>query len=248
MFKEDDVLTFMGAAEGSWYSVPGGSKDVRYAPSYANANSGLSFGVFQFDCSTNATARQVLKEILAAEKNKPGSTLTVADSTRISGNARLANAGVRLSKADKAVLVKALARPTSQTLIYARDRERAASEQQNAATLIAVGRAAWPTPSAKIFDERYADYLTLLAYVMANLNRYPANYDVFSKWLSGQAAVTKNGPPGGFKLMGAPTVADMHKFFGSLRIWDGSQGNYKYLRDRLDPTLAALSKKLGLLS
>ena len=53
---------------------------------------------------------------------------------------------------------------------------------------------------------------------------------------------TLNAPVAGFQLAAPPTIDQTHTFFQSLRIWDGTQGKYQFLRDRLDPTLDRLLK------
>ena len=51
----EQTLLIAGAAEGSFFNTT----DVRYKPSVANEKSGLSFGIFQFDVSTNDEAGQL---------------------------------------------------------------------------------------------------------------------------------------------------------------------------------------------
>ena len=65
----DQTLAIAGAAEGSYYNVKGGKKDVRYLATFANANSGLSFGVFQFDVATNTQGQSGFRDILSKRVN-----------------------------------------------------------------------------------------------------------------------------------------------------------------------------------
>lgn len=158
MRSVDKVLAIAGAAERS-YIASKPATDLRYTATFANENSGLSFGVFQFDVATNSAGKNVFRGILT---------------------------------------------------------------QAISATIL--------TPDG-------ANNLRFFAYLLASYNRYPDNLATFESWLKGEKVTTKNAPAGGFQLKTPPSIEEMHVFFKSLRIWDGTQGNYQYLRDRLDPTL-----------
>jgi hypothetical protein len=101
----------------------------------------------------------------------------------------------------------------------------------------------WATKKIKgalILTPGQPQYLHLFAYLLASWNRYESNEATFQAWLQGGVVKTKNGPAGGFHLTAPPMIVQMHKFFSSLRIWDGTQGKYSNLRDRMDPTLARI--------
>jgi hypothetical protein len=231
------ILTIAGAAEGSYYSVRGGSKDDRYKPSFANATSGLSFGVFQFDVATNTEGKTGFRAML----DKGGIEKTAAD--RIYKAASTINAGALMKKADKEVVQALMVTPASKGIIDALDQQRARSCETTINAIIAQAASVWMKKlrkSAPILTPMQQGNLRLFAYLLASWNRYPANKSTFEQWLRGEKVVTQNGPKGGFQLTAPPTIDEMHAFFKSLRIWNGTQGNYQYLRDRLDPTLQSL--------
>lgn len=238
----DQILAIVGAAEGSFYSV-GRSVDVRYRPSFANDKSGLSFGTFQFDVATNTQGQIGFRNIL-----RDGVTAKVIDqaaSDRLYASASTRNAGAFMKAADKVTVATLLSTAAAKTIIDLLDRRRALSEGANIDTMINQAASVWAIKKVKadpIFTSGQASNLRLFAYLLANLNRYPANQSTFQKWLQGEKVKTLNAPIGGFQLTAPPTVDQMHTFFQSLRIWDGTQGKYQFLRDRLDPILDRLLK------
>jgi hypothetical protein len=236
----DQTLAIAGAAEGSWYTAAGMNVDLRYCPSFANANSGMSFGVFQFDCATNTTAQAVLQAILV---NAVGvKSIDSATSKRIYRDATRRNSEHWFSDDDRAAITELLGGTYAKTSIDFADRARAASVQTWIDGIIAKAASAWRLKkiTAPILTSGSKDNLVLFAYLLASLNRFPANEATFQNWLNGGNVKTLNGPAKGFQLVEPPTIAQMHTFFRSLRIWDGTQGKYQNLRDRLDPTLAAM--------
>ena len=237
----EQILAIVGAAEGSFYSV-GRSIDVRYRPSFANDKSGLSFGIFQFDVATNTQGQIGLRNIL-----REGVSAKVIDQTasdRLYARASTRNAGAFMKAADQLTVTALLGATAAKTIIDSLDRRRAVSEGANVDKMISQAASVWTIKkvAAPIFTSGQAGNLRLFAYLLANLNRYPANQPTFQKWLQGENVKTLNAPRAGFQLTTPPTIDQMHAFFKSLRIWDGTQGNYQYLRDRLDPTLDRLLK------
>ena len=228
------TLKIIGAAEGSWFNT----KDLRYTPSFANANSGLSFGVFQFDVAVNAQGKAGLSGILKTAVSSK--TIDQVTSSRIYADAAKRNAKAFMKTADVTTVTKLLNLPASKLAINTLDNQRAVTEGGQIDAMIVSAAAFWrgkKITSAVIFTLGQANYLHLFAYLLANLNRFPDNKATFQSWLGGQKIVTAGAPPGGFQLSGPPSIDQMHSFFKSLRIWDGTQGNYQYLRDRLDPVL-----------
>lgn len=238
----DQVLAIAGAAEGSFYTASGTSKDVRYKPSFANANSGLSFGVFQFDVATNTQGQAGLQTILRTGVD--AKAIDQITSARIFKSASTRNAGVQMKSDDKKAIEKLFATSTAKTVIDALDKQRATTVSTLIESIMTQAEAKWKSKKIvgpNILTAGQPARLRLFAYLLASWNRYPANQGTFEQWLRGDIVKTANGPPAGFNLTAPPTVEQMHTFFKSLRIWDGSQGNYQYLRDRLDPTL----KRIG---
>ena len=238
----DQILAIVGAAEGSFYSV-GRSIDVRYRPSFANDKSGLSFGTFQFDVATNTQGqigfRNILRDGVAAK------AIDKAASDRFYARGSTRNAGAFMKAADKDTVTTLFSTATAKSIIDSLDRRRAVSEGANIETMISQAALVWGTKkviAAPIFTSGQTSHLRLFAYLLANLNRYPANQSTFQKWLQGETVKTLNAPVAGFQLAAPPTIDQMHTFFQSLRIWDGTQGKYQFLRDRLDPTLDRLLK------
>ena len=98
MATVQQTLAIIGAAEGSWYQAGGRSIDVRYAPSFANANSGMSFGTFQFDVATNIVAQTVLSDIL--NRAKGVKQIDSVTSSRIYAAASMRNAKLQMKPDD----------------------------------------------------------------------------------------------------------------------------------------------------
>ena len=237
MASSAQALAIVGAAEGSWYSA-GKSIDLRYAASFANANSGLSFGTFQFDVATNVQAQAVFRGILT--RAVQAKTIDAVAMSRIYAGASARNAKVHLKKPDVDVVNALLASNSSKPAIDVADLQRATAYCHLVDGMIAKAAAIWQAKkiTAPILTPGGAGNLRLFAYLLANLNRRPDNQSTFQNWMEGKVAKTLNGPAAGSQLTTPPTIELMHQFFKSLRIWDGTQGNYQYLRDRLDPTLA----------
>lgn len=243
MTSIDDTLTIAGAAEGSYYTAAGVSVDVRYRPSFAGTNSGMSFGVFQFDVATNprgqAVFQSILQQAVAAKK------IEKATSERLFKAAATRNAGAQMKPADRQIVITLLSDVSARAKIDAADRQRALSMATLIDSMIALAAKFWADKKiagAAILTPGQPSCLRLFAYLLASLNRYPADEDPFQRWLQGGKVKTLNGPAGGFQLVAPPTIEQMHAFFQSLRIWDGTQGNYQNLRARLDPTLARIAK------
>jgi hypothetical protein len=259
MATTDEVLIFMGAAEGSWYTAGSISKDVRYRSSFANSNSGLSFGTFQFDCATNTRGRYMLKKMLddAVLANRREFTahlgmeiasgrfgsfvllesVDAAAEVRIYAAATRRNAKAYISEMDRGLVDAVLGQPSSRTLIDRADADKAAADEADMARLIADAARHWRGPwRLDIFDPNSADYLRLLAYLMATNNRHP-NEKAFTSWLSGNATPTYSGPNGGYQLKGPPTIEDLHRFLNSMKMWSSGQGSYIELRNRMEPAL-----------
>jgi len=234
------TLVIAGAAEGSFYTSHGKLIDVRYQGSFANEKSGMSFGVFQFDAHTNSTAKSVLHDILNFAVNTKAIDATT--SKRLEQAATKKNAGAYLKGADRTTMDSLLSSPTGKTSIDVADTNRATDMESWVDGMIAQAATVWSMKkiTAPILTPGGKNNLRLFAYLLANLNRYPDDEDVFQDWLNGKVVKTKNGPPKGWQLTAPPTLDQMHKFFHSLVIWDGTQGKYQNLRDRLDPTLDAL--------
>ena len=233
-----------GAAEGSFFN----NTDVRYKPSVANENSGLSFGVFQFDVSTNDEAKAALSAILRQAEVDGRIDARTAD--RIYDQAERRNAGGMMNTPDWQIAKALLANEDAQVMIDATTMKYAKRKMLEYNAMILQAKKVWESKVSKnsslicdagIFKDGSKDNLHLFAYLLANLNRYPKNKSVFQDWLEGKNVKTATGPATGFELKCPPSLDEMHKFFSSLRIWDGTQGNYKNLRDRLDTAL----KKIG---
>lgn len=235
------TLAIIGAAEGSNYIAGSVTIDVRYKPSFANAKSGLSFGAFQFDVATKpqgqATFRDILRQGVSAAK------IDQAASNRLFASASTRNAGAVMTKDDKAIVTTLMGTTDAKRSIDSADQQRAMSVASLVDGMIARAATCWAgkgISGAAILTPGQPSCLDLFAYILASLNRYPANQRTFETWLQGGMVKTLNGPPGGFQLTAPPTLPQMHAFFHSLRIWDGTQGNDANLRARLDPTLARI--------
>jgi hypothetical protein len=232
------TLRIAGAAEGSFYSIQGVTVDVRYQPSFANKNSGLSFGVFQFDVSTNAKAQNVFRSILQF-----GVTANVIDSAtdqRLYAQASVKNAGSQFNAADLQIVRGLMITDQAKAGIDAADLDRATSIANLIDGMILKAATAWAAKGvigSAILTPGQRDCLRLFAYLLASLNRYPADQDTFQRWMNGTTVTTMNAPKGGFHLAAPPTIDQMYTFFQSLRIWDGTQGSFRNLRSRLGPTL-----------
>jgi len=166
-----------------------------------------------------------------------------ATSDRIYAGASMRNAKVHLKPDDLKAVTTQLAGAYAKGIIDTLDLNRAATVGPWIDGMIAEAAATWATKkvaAAPILTPGKPDCLTLFAYLLASLNRYPANEDTCQTWLNGGKVTTANGPAGGTQLKAPPTLDQMHAFFQSLKIWDGTQGDYSNLRARLDPTLAAL--------
>lgn len=235
----DKVLRIVGAAEGSYYS----NIDVRYTPSFAGVTSGLSFGIFQFDVHANADAKHVFESILA--QGTADKSLDDKASDRLLGLAATKNAGALLQPADKAVITKLMATVASMGFIDAADRNRATTVGGLIDALIANAALKWTGKKiavTPILTPGQADCLRLFAYLLACFNRFEANQGTFQSWLQGDLVRTAGGPPAGTQLTAPPTVDQMYAFLSSLRIWDGTQGNWDNLRARLDPVLLKIGE------
>jgi hypothetical protein len=235
------TLAIVGAAEGSWFSVGTKTVDVRYQPSFANANSGLSFGTFQFDVSTSSEGKEAFRTIL--KQAIMAKTIDEDKSNQLFKAAATANARALMTDEDVKTVSALMSTPAAKSVIDTRDELRAKTLQANIDGMIQKAAAVWAAKkivSADIFTQGKGLCLQLFAYLLASLNRYPANQQTFQNWLEGRTVKTANGPVDGFTLTAPPTLDQMHEFFRSLTIWDGTQGNYTFLRERLDPTLAKL--------
>ena len=121
MTTQQQCISIVGAAEGSWFNAV----DRRYVASFANANSGLSFGTFQFDVATNIQGQTAFRDILArAVANK---TIDQTTATRLYGGASKRNAKVHLAAVDVAVINELLGAQTAKTIINFADMQRAAT-------------------------------------------------------------------------------------------------------------------------
>ena len=141
MLSVEVTLAVMGAAEGSWYSVPGSSKDVRYSASFANSNSGLSFGVFQFDVATNGAGQVGFREILKIGVDNKVIDQTSAD--RIFVEAATRNARAKLSQNDVQLANSALKVLLSRAIVDRLDRARAVTEATNVGQMISRAATRW---------------------------------------------------------------------------------------------------------
>lgn len=234
------TLAIIGAAEGSWYSVGGRLIDLRYTPSFANTNSGMSFGTFQFDVATNTAGQAAYRTILAQAVT--ARTIDAVTSQRLYAGASIRNAKAHLKPADVTTITNLLRSPSARQIIDAADRMRANAVTTLIDGMISQAARVWAAKriTAPILTPGGAGNLRLFADLLASWNRYPANQSAFQDWLDGKVVKTAHGPARGFQLTAPPTIDQIHTFMKSLRIWDGTQGNYQYLRDRLDPTLTRL--------
>lgn len=239
----EQMLVIAGAAEGSFFNTI----DVRYKPSVANEKSGLSFGIFQFDVSTNDEAKAVLSSILRQAEVDGRIDARTAD--RIYDQAGRRNAGGMKNTPDWQIAEELLANEDAQMVIDAATIKYAQKKMLEYNSLMLQAKKVWESKASKnsslncdlvIFKDGSKENLHLFAYLLANLNRYPKNKSVFQDWLEGKNVKTATGPASGFELKCPPGLDEMHKFFNSLRIWDGTQGQYKNLRDRLDPALKTI--------
>ena len=131
------TLKIIGAAEGSWYR----NVDLRYRPSFANASSGMSFGTFQFDMSTNQQGRDGLSGILKSAVT--AKTIDQAASVRILADASKKNAKAFMNQADLATVTKLLALPASNLAINTLDNQRALTEGAQVDMMIAAAAGVW---------------------------------------------------------------------------------------------------------
>lgn len=236
-----NTLVIIGAGEGSWYSAGGRVVDVRYKPTLLpNANSGLSFGTFQFDVATNIEGQTAFRAIL--QQGVAAKTIDVAASQRLYTGASSHNAEAHLTAADVATITHLLGSPAARLIIDAADRARAGGATSVIDGMIGRAAQVWSARriTAPILTPGGTGNLRLFAYILATWNRYERDRSVMQNWLDGMVVRTARGPAAGFHLTAPPTIEAMHTFLSSLRIWDGTQGNYQYLRDRLDPTLTRL--------
>lgn len=233
----DDVYKIVAAAEGS--NIDG--KDLRYVLSVANNKSGFSFGVFQFDCSTNTEAQQILRDVL--DRAMVNNRISLSQKVTLYKQARLRNPLKTMSSEDFSLLKALFSEKHARDLIDSETAKYGESLRHKILQIIRAGKDFWIKKAAvlgagmPLLTEGTREHLHLFAYLMASYNRYPANREVFIKWLTGEKAITANGPAGGWQLEAPPTLYDMHTFLKSLRIWDGTLGKYEHLRSRLDPVL-----------
>jgi hypothetical protein len=235
-----DTLAIIGAAEGSFYTA-GKTVDVRYIPSFANANSGLSFGTFQFDAATNFAAKTAFQDILTIGVDTKA--IDTGGSHRLFAAATTRNAKPLFTEKDIAVITALMASTAGKSVIDMQDQMQAVSSASMVDTMIANAAAVWSgkgVKAAPVLTPGQAGCLRLFAYFLASLNRYPGNQQTLQDWLDGANIPLHQGPKGGFQLKAPPTIDEMHTFLKCLKIWDGTQGNYDYLRGRLDPTLDRL--------
>ncbi len=234
------TLAILGASEGTWYSAPGVSVDVRYKASFADVKGGsaLSFGVCQFDMSTNPSGRVAFKTMLM--QAVATGTLNDATSTRIYLNAQSKHAKILLTQSDLSVVNSILL--NSKATIDVLDGMWARSMCSLLISMINGAATYWspkmsPPKRWPVLSFGTKECLILCAYFIASLNRTMSNQGPFQSWLVGKNFQMFDGRPG-VKLKSPPAVEDIYSFISSLRMWQPWQGNFQNLRRRLDPLLA----------
>jgi hypothetical protein len=233
-------LKLLGAAEGSWF----GATDKRYVCSFANSNSGLSFGISQFDVSVNGTAKSIFRNILSTAVAAKSLTAITADD--LYRKASAGNGGALFVAAEIQTINGLLGQPNAKSAIDANDLTHANERGGAAGGAIDGAFRSWTTTGklsvadAGLTPIRVGSnaYLSAYGYVMATLNKRPDNVDAISNFLKGDAVKLASGTV--FDLTAPPTSAEIETFLSSLKAWTGINGRFSYLQSRMDPVIAAI--------
>jgi Ca2+-binding RTX toxin-like protein len=243
-------LWVIGAGEGTYYNVPGESKDQRYKASFAKPSiSALSFGLTQLDVgSRNPIAKKTYADIL--NRAVADDVISLEKGRELYALAIKPKAKANLGTDNIALLNTIFARPDSILMIDRADLQRANSlgvlleQKMNDASAhwTALGKAAaWNTD--------WNTRLTMYGYIAATVNRADSTLQAIDRYLRGKP-VTVMGKV--FQASEPPTTAQLIDFLHHFKMWQEIPANWTNLRARLDPTLDAIQlgqtgTKVGLL-
>jgi Ca2+-binding RTX toxin-like protein len=236
MITNRDRFRVFGAAEGSFFSVPVNSEDVRYEASFS-WNGALTFGLSQLDIGHNQGAMDAFRRIMSEAVRRQMITQTQAD-TIIRVGARN-GAESNLGSATIQQINTIFQQPFARTLIDAADTQRVNPLAWQIEAMMNGAAQRWSQAGQEPSWDDGADYATRLrmfSYIVATVNRADSVLSAFTRFMNGER-VTVGGRP--FDLSGPPTLDQLMAFVRAFPMWQNS-AEWNNLRARLDPTIQQL--------
>jgi trimeric autotransporter adhesin len=236
MIGNRDRFRIFGAAEGSFYSVPVASVDVRYRASFSWSGA-LTYGLSQLDIGHNPIAMDYFRRIMdqAVSRN----LISAQEAARIIQVGARDEAETNLGAAAIAQVNSILQHDFARDLINAADTQRVNPLAWRVEEMMNGAAARWAQAGRDVAWDDSGDHATRLrmfSYIVATVNRADSVLSAFNRFMSGEPVRV-----GGrlFDLNGPPTYDELMAFVRAFPMWR-NQTEWNNLRARLDPTIQEL--------